>query len=109
MAHIPHLSDRSEPVIEPAPTSRGTVNLRIEAETRRLIDEAAALVGKTRTDFMVESARQQAMDVLLDRRLFTLDNASFDAFSHSLDHPPTPGPKLRALMSHVPVWKRTSE
>jgi uncharacterized protein (DUF1778 family) len=85
--------------------SKGSINLRIETRTRRLIDEAAALVGKTRTEFMIESARHAAVDVLLDQRLFTLDPAAHDAFVRALDHPPPPGPKLRALMRRSPAWR----
>lgn len=85
---------------------KGSINLRIDAEARRLIDEAASLLGKTRTDFMVESARREAVDVLLDRRLFTLDAREFDAFVGALDNPPAPGPKLRALMRRKPAWRK---
>ena len=46
-----------------------TINLRIEAQTRHLIDDAAAVLGKTRTEFMIDSARAQAIDVLLDQRV----------------------------------------
>lgn len=52
---------------------KGSINLRIEAQTRALIDEAAAVLGKTRTEFMIDSARALAIDVLLDQRLFVLD------------------------------------
>lgn len=86
--------------------SKGSINLRIEAGTRRLIDDAAAILGKTRTEFMVESARRQAVDVLLDRRLFTLDPEAHDVFLKALDEPPPPGPKLAALMRRVPAWRR---
>lgn len=86
--------------------SKGSINLRIEAGTRRLIDDAAAILGKTRTEFMVESARRQAVDVLLDRRLFTLDPKGHDVFLKALDEPPPPGPKLAALMRRVPAWRR---
>lgn len=85
---------------------RGSINLRIEAQTRQLIDEAAAALGKTRTEFMVESARRQAIDVLLDQRLFALSPERFDAFAHLLDNPPAPGPKLRSLLRRVPAWSR---
>lgn len=88
-----------------APNAKGSVNLRIASATRRLIDEAAAVLGKTRTEFMVESARRQAVDVLVDQRLLTLDPDRYDAFLHALDHPPAPGPKLRALMRRVPAWR----
>ena len=84
---------------------RASVNLRIAAGTRRLIDDAAAILGKTRTEFMVESARRQAVDVLLDQRLLTLDADGYDAFLHALDHPPAPGAKLTALMRRVPAWR----
>ena len=49
-----------------ASDTKGSINLRIETHTRQLIDEAAALLGKTRTEFMIESARREAIDVLLD-------------------------------------------
>ena len=89
-----------------ATATKGSINLRIEANTRRLIDEAAAILGKTRTEFMIESARRQAIDVLLDQRLFVLDPERHDAFMHALDNPPAPGPKLRSLLRRVPAWQK---
>lgn len=86
--------------------AKGSINLRIEANTRRLIDDAAALMGKTRTEFMVESARRQAIDVLLDQRLFALDADAYGRFAQALDNPPAPGPKLRSLLRRTPAWRR---
>lgn len=86
--------------------TKGSINLRIESGTRQLIDDAAAALGKTRTEFMIESARQQAIDVLLDQRLFTLDVDRFEAFADALDNPPAPGPKLRALLARAPAWRK---
>lgn len=89
-----------------APGARGSINLRIETNTRQLIDEAAAVLGKTRTEFMIESARREAIDVLLDQRLFSLDSDRYDAFLKALDDPPAPGPKLRALLCRAPAWQK---
>lgn len=89
-----------------APDAKGSINLRIEANTRRLIDDAATILGKSRTEFMIESARRQAIDVLLDQRLFMLDPGRYDAFLYALDNPPAPGPRLRALLRRVPAWQR---
>ena len=86
--------------------TKGSINLRIETHTRQLIDDAAAVLGKTRTEFMVESARRQAVDVLLDQRLFVLDPERYDAFLHALDNPPAPGPKLKSLLRRVPAWRK---
>lgn len=89
-----------------ATDTKGSINLRIEAQTRQLIDDAAAILGKTRTEFMIDSARALAIDVMLDQRLFVLDAERYDAFIHALDNPPAPGPKLRALLKRSPVWNR---
>ena len=86
--------------------TKGSINLRIEPRTRRLIDNAAAILGKTRTEFMIESARRQAIDVLLDQRLFKLNPRDYAAFMRALDNPPAPGPKLRKLLRRVPAWER---
>lgn len=92
-----------EPV---APATKGSINLRIETQTRQLIDQAAAVLGKTRTEFMVESARSLAIDTLLEQRLFALDADNHDAFIDALDNPPLPGPKLKALLARTPAWGR---
>ena len=89
-----------------AADTKGSINLRIEARTRQLIDDAAAVLGKTRTEFMVESARRQAIDILLDQRLFVLDPDRYEAFVDALDNPPAPGPKLRSLLRRVPAWRK---
>ncbi len=88
----------------PAPEQKGSINLRIDTQTRQLIDEAAVVLGKTRTEFMIDSARSLAIDVLLDQRLFVLDSARYDAFVEALDNPPAPGPRLRALLRRTPAW-----
>ena len=86
--------------------TKGSINLRIESNTKQLIDDAAAILGKTRTEFMIDSARRQAIDVLLDQRLFVLDQERYDTFMHALDNAPAPGPKLRSLLRRVPAWQK---
>jgi uncharacterized protein (DUF1778 family) len=86
--------------------AKGSINLRIDANVRQLIDDAAAIVGKTRTEFMIESARREAIDVLLDQRLFALDPERYDAFVQALDNPSAPGPKLRSLLRRTPAWEK---
>ena len=83
-----------------------TINLRVETETRDLIDHAASVLGKTRTEFMIDTARRHAIDVLLDQRLFVLDDVQHAAFVAALDAPPKAGPKLTALMRKTPLWDR---
>ena len=90
----------------PAETTKGSINLRMDARTRQLIDDAAEALGKTRTEFMTETARKAAIDVLVDQRLFVLEADRYDAFMAALDQPAAPGPKLHSLLRREPAWKR---
>ena len=96
---------RQSPATSVDASARGAINLRIDPQVRQVIDEAATLVGKTRTEFMIDAARREAIDVLLDQRLFALDSEKFDAFLNALDMPVAPGPKLRSLLARVPAWR----
>jgi len=100
-----HRPDTAVADRRPPADIKGSINLRIETRTRRLIDDAAAVLGKTRTEFMIESARTVAIDILLDQRLFALDPKRYDAFVRALDDSPAPGPKLQRLSRRTPAWK----
>lgn len=82
-----------------------TIHIRAPARTRDLIDKAATALGKTRSEFILESARARAVDVLLDERLFALDDARHASFIEALDAPPAASPRLRALMSRRAAWE----
>jgi uncharacterized protein (DUF1778 family) len=53
-------------------SKRQTLNIRIQPEVRGLIDLAAELAGKTRTDFVLDAAPRAAEETLHDRTLFTV-------------------------------------
>jgi uncharacterized protein (DUF1778 family) len=80
------------------------INLRAHPEQRDLIDQAAALLGKNRSDFMLEAACDRAQSVLLDRVFFKLDAAKFREFAKLLDAPPARNPGLERLMAIEPPW-----
>ena len=86
--------------------TKASINLRVDTRSRQMIDDAGRGLSKTRTEYMVETARRQAIDVLLDRRLIELEAANFDSFAAALDTPSAPGPKLQALMSRKPAWEK---
>ena len=81
-----------------------TINIRAKPNQRALIDRAAQLQGKSRSEFMLESAYQKAQDVLLDRCFFGLDEIKFKQFLALLDAPPTLNPKLNALLKTKSPW-----
>lgn len=80
------------------------INLRALPEQRDLIDHAAGLLGKNRSDFMLEAACERAKAVLLDQVFFSLDTEKFRQFTKMLDAPPSPDPGLERLMDVKAPW-----
>ncbi|MEC4593040.1 MULTISPECIES: type II toxin-antitoxin system TacA family antitoxin [Nitrospirillum] len=80
------------------------VNLRIREDVRRVIDRAAGLRGKTRSDFMIEAAYRAAEDTLLDQALVRVDVDSYRHYLALLDQPPG-GEGFERLMKAPKPWE----
>jgi uncharacterized protein (DUF1778 family) len=86
-------------------SQRETLNLRIRPEVRGLIDRAAKLTGKNRTDFVLDAARQAAESAILDRTVLTFSAKAYADFVARLDAPPRPNKQLlRSLQTKAP-WE----
>jgi uncharacterized protein (DUF1778 family) len=83
---------------------RETLNLRVKPEERNLIDRAASLTGKTRTDFVLEAARHAAEEALLDRAVFAVSPETYAAFLARLDEAPKPNERLRRTIQSAAPW-----
>jgi uncharacterized protein (DUF1778 family) len=81
-----------------------SINIRISQKQRDLIDRAATLQGKSRSEFMLESAHQKAQDVLLDRCFFDVNAEQFQQFMDRLDAPIMPNDNLRQLLTTKAPW-----
>ncbi len=81
------------------------INLRVKPHTRALIDRACGITDKRITDFVLDAACREAEDVLLDRRLFNLDEPAYRAFVDALDAPTRHHPKLKKLLNRKPIWE----
>ncbi|MFK4752070.1 DUF1778 domain-containing protein [Oceanobacter antarcticus] len=80
------------------------INMRVEPGQQALLTKAAALVNKDRTSFILEVACREAENILLDRRLFQLDDSAFQAFEEALDRPVPMNTKLKNLLSEEFPW-----
>jgi uncharacterized protein (DUF1778 family) len=78
----------------------------MDDRTRDLIDRAARVSGQNRTDFMLMALKDRATEVLLNQRLFALNESDWDAFASALDEPPPPNTRLKALLSRAPIWEQ---
>jgi uncharacterized protein (DUF1778 family) len=86
------------------PEASVPLNIRIKPATRNLIDRAAELLGKTRTDFMLEASERRAEEVLLDRTVFTVSPEIYEEFLARLDAPAQPNARLQRTMSTKAPW-----
>lgn len=84
---------------------RETLNIRVKAEVRDLIDRAAKARGKNRTDFILESARTAAEDALFDQVIMTVSPQAYEQFLARLDRPPTANARLRKTMTTRAPWE----
>ena len=81
------------------------INLRARPVQRDLIDQAAQLLGKNRSDFMLEAACDKAHSVLLDQVFFSLNESRFQSFVQMLDAPVAPNVELERLMAVKTVYR----
>jgi uncharacterized protein (DUF1778 family) len=68
--------------------ARQLVTIRVSSADRNVIDRAAQLAGKTRSEFMLEASRRAAQEALLDTTPFLVDGPTFKRFKALLDAPP---------------------
>ena len=73
-------------------------DLRATPTQAAVIRAAARQTDRTVTDFVVETAVQEAQRILADNSHFVLRDADWRAFNEILDGPPTSRPKLAALL-----------
>ena len=80
------------------------LNMRIKPSVRNLIDRAAELVGKNRTDSMLEASERWAEEILLDRAEFTASPDTYAEFLARLDVPAVPNARLKRTMTAKAPW-----
>ena len=81
------------------------IQIRAAAGTKTILNRAAALRGQKLSEFMLDCARRQAEDTILDQRAFYLDAKAHRTLLDLLDAPPEPSAELRARMRRKPPWE----
>lgn len=80
-------------------TNESRINLRTSADTKAMIERAAALMGTTVSSFMLQNAYEAARRVVADYDTLMLTQRDFEAFASSMENPPEPQAALRELMA----------
>jgi uncharacterized protein (DUF1778 family) len=71
---------------------------RVSADLKNLFQEAADMRGITLSDFIINSARDAAVQTVEQDRIIRLNREASIQFANSLLHPPKPNARLKAAV-----------
>jgi uncharacterized protein (DUF1778 family) len=69
---------------------------RITRSQKALFKQAAALQGRTLSDFIIQAASEAATRVVQEQQVITLTTQEQKVFVEALLNPPAPGPRLNS-------------
>ncbi len=81
------------------------LSMRLPETDIAIIDSAATLRGRTRTDFVREAAVRAAEDVLMETTPIRMSPADFKAFIDVLSQPAHPVPEMVELFQRTAPWE----
>ena len=81
------------------------LSMRLPDADIAIIDRAARLRGRSRTDFVREAAVRAAEDVLMETAPIRMSAEGFEAFVAALSEPTMPVPEIVEIMRRTPPWE----
>jgi len=81
------------------------LSMRLPETDIAIIDRAATLRGRSRTDFVREAAVRAAEDVLMETMPIRMSPAGFKAFVEVLSQPARPVPEMVELFQRTAPWE----
>ncbi len=79
-------------------TKTERIDVRVNAASKELLQEAARASHKSVSEFMLEAGLAAANQALADRRVFHLNEEQWQAFQEIMDRPVQDKPRLRTLL-----------
>lgn len=82
-------------------TAAARFDLKMDAEEKRLVSRAAAVMGTTMAGFVRAAAKEKAQALLVRESGVTLSPRDFARFADSLDRAFRPNPALRKALTEA--------
>ena len=82
------------------------LSMRLPDSDIAIIDRAAALRGRSRTDFVRDAAVRAAEEVLLERSVIRMGPEAFEAFKAAISAPPQAVPEMIERLRRTVPWDR---
>lgn len=89
---------------QPVQRKEHPLSIRLPDADIAIIDRAARLRGRSRTDFMRDAAVRAAEDVLMETSPIRMSAEGFDAFMAAVSGPAVPVPEMVELFRRVAPW-----
>lgn len=80
------------------------LSMRIPDGDIAIIDRAATLRGRSRTEFVRDAAVRTAEEVIMENTIIRMSSAGFDAFVEMLNRPAQPAPEMVELLRRPAPW-----
>jgi uncharacterized protein (DUF1778 family) len=90
---------------QPIKRKEHPLSMRLPEADIAIIDRAAALRGRSRTDFVRDAAVRAAEDVLMDMVPIRMSGRGFKAFMASLSEPAAAIPEMVELVRRAAPWE----
>ena len=81
------------------------ISMRLPEADIAMIDRAAGLRGRSRTDFVRDAAVRAAEEVVMENRLIRMSPEGFDAFMAAVSGPPTPVAEMVEVARRAAPWE----
>jgi uncharacterized protein (DUF1778 family) len=81
------------------------LSMRLPDADIAIIDRAASLRGRSRTEFMRDAAVRTAEEVIMENTIIRMSPEGFAAFADLLDRPSQPVPELVQLLGRPAPWE----
>lgn len=80
------------------------LSMRLPEADIAVIDRAASLRGRSRTDFMRDAALREAEAVIMEQSIIRMSKSGFADFMAAITAPARPVPKMVRLFRHKAPW-----
>lgn len=81
------------------------ISMRLPEADVAMIDRAASLRGRSRTDFVRDAAVRAAEEVVMENRLIRMSSDGFAHFMAALSRPAVPVPEMVELTKRPSPWE----
>lgn len=81
------------------------INIRVSSKVKTLLTEAAKSRNISVSEFILESAVQQANEAILDRSLFVLHAEDFDHLAQMLEPSAENDERIDGLLNRAKPWE----